>query len=104
EFLRCYAFRYGGGKDEGIHGHPLYGKGLRAYGAPLVVNSRWLSEGEHINPVHPNYRPGGWARDRAHSLLFHDELFECIATSHQVELLRGSFERVLELATQRLFH
>lgn len=43
EFQRCYAHRFGGPNDEVITGHPLHGKGLQAYRAHEVANSRWLA-------------------------------------------------------------
>ena len=104
EFLDCYALKYGGANDEVIHGHPLYGKGLQPYGAHLIANSRWLAEEQQINAVHDYYRTETWTCYRHYLLLFHDELFECIAKNHQVEILHASFEQAVQIATYRLFH
>ena len=95
--------KFGGANDEVIHGHPLSGTGLQPYGAHLVANSRWLAEEQRINAVHPFHRPEAWSRYQHYLLLFHDELFECIATSHQVEIVHGTFEQVVQMAAHRLF-
>jgi hypothetical protein len=103
EIVGCYAFQFGGPNDEVFHGHPLDGKGLGGYGVYEVANSHWLAELERINSVHLLYNPANWGRDKHFMFLFHDEMFECIATGFKVEVLYGTFERVMEIATKRLF-
>ena len=102
-FTGYYDLRFGGPNDEVFEGHPLYGKGLEAYGAHLIANSRWLAELEQINAVHSNYSPAVWKDRRHYLLLFHDEMFECIAEGHAIEVFRKSFADVLAIATARLF-
>jgi hypothetical protein len=103
EFVGCYAFKFGGPNDEVFHGHPLSGKGLGGYRAYLIANSQWLAELERINSVHDAYDPSYWRELKHYMLLFHDEMFECIAASHKIELHKGTFEQVLEIASKRLF-
>lgn len=65
EFNRCISAKLGAPNDEVFEGRPLNGKGLEAYGAQRVINSRWLKEVEKINSVHHMYRPESW-RDLHH--------------------------------------
>jgi hypothetical protein len=102
EFVGCSASKFGGPNNEVIHGHPLSGKGLEAYGAHLIANSRWLAEQEQINSVHDYYSPAKWRDLRHYMLLFHDEMFECLATAHRIEVFQDSFPNVLALATRRV--
>ena len=82
----CVSAKLGDPNDEVFSGHPLQGKGLEAYAAQRVVNSRWLKEIETINSVHPQYRPAMW-RDLQHFIFwFHDSTFECLARSFKVEV------------------
>ncbi len=102
EFERCESARLGAPNDEVFAGHPLYGKGLEAYGAQRVVNSQWLKEIEKINSVHPMYRPDTW-RDLHHFIFwFHDSTFECIARSYKVETYRTSMKALLNVMMERL--
>jgi hypothetical protein len=103
EFVQCEAFKFGGPNDEVFHGHPLHGKGLEGYRAHMIANSRWLAELETTNSVHRMYDPAKWKELKHYMLLFHDEMFECIATSHRIEIFRESFEHVLEIAKKRIF-
>jgi len=105
EFIRCYDFKFGGPNDEVMEGHPLHGKGLGSYDAHLIANSHWLAELEQINSVHIFYNPSAWKGPKLkhYMLLFHDEMFECIAEDHKIEVFQGTFELVFEVATRRLF-
>ena len=102
EFEHCTSARLGAPNDEVFAGHPLYGKGLEAYGAQRVVNSRWLKEIEKVNSVHSGYRPDSW-RDLTHFIFwFHDSTFECIARSYTVETHRASMKALLNVMLERL--
>ena len=83
EFERCYSHRFGGPNDEVLEGHPLYGRGLDAYRAHEVINSRWLAAEQAINSVHHWYRPEAWTTRKHYLLAFHDECFECLAEGTQ---------------------
>jgi hypothetical protein len=85
EFNCFISAKLGASNDEVFEGHLLNGKGLEAYGAQRVVNSRWLKEVEKVNSVHRMYRPESW-RDLHHFIFwFHDSTFECLAQSYKVE-------------------
>lgn len=102
EFELCISARLGDPNDEVFEGHSLSGRGLEAYGAQRVVNSRWLRELEAINSVHRMYRPESW-RDFTHFIFwFHDSTFECVARSYKVETHRTSMRDLLALMVERL--
>jgi hypothetical protein len=102
EFLACYDLKFGGPNDEVFHGHPLYGKGLELYDAHIVENSKWLAEAEQTNKVHTAYDPDHWGRFKHYLLMFHDERFECLAKSFYIEVYSCSFDKVLEVAMDRI--
>jgi hypothetical protein len=103
EFHRVHSVKLGGPNDEAIKGHPLNGKGLCAYAAHKVVNSRWIAEAERVNSVHPHHR-GGWHERLNHYVFcFHDETFECLAEGFTTTHYVGSPRAVLsELVDQLL--
>lgn len=102
EFERCISARLGAPNDEVFTGHPLNGKGLEAYRAQRVVNSRWLTEIEKINSVHDRYRPDSW-RDLNHFIFwFHDSTFECIARSYKVETYQVSMKDLLKVMIEKV--
>jgi hypothetical protein len=102
EFESCASAKIGSPNDEVFSGHPLEGKGLEAYAAQRVVNSRWLKEIERINSVHPMHRPSLW-RDLQHFIFwFHDSTFECLAKSFTVEVHRVRMRDLLHQMVDRL--
>ena len=102
EFDFCLSAKLGSPNDEVFEGHRLAGRGLEAYGAQRVVNSRWLKELETINSVHHLYRPQTW-REQTHFIFwFHDSTFECVARSFKVETHRTSMRALLRLMVERL--
>lgn len=102
EFNRCISAKLGSPNDEAFAGHPLAGKGLEAYSAQLVKNSRWLAELQKINSVHRGYRPDAWQQRNHYVFWFHDTTFECIAEDLEVELHDCSMPELLSKACQRL--
>ena len=102
EFDCCVSAKLGDPNDEVFEGHPLSGKGLEAYGAQRVVNSRWLKEIETINSVHRMYNPEMWCGLTHFIFWFHDNMFECIARSYKVETHRISMKELLVRMVNRL--
>jgi hypothetical protein len=100
--FRGATVKLGSPNDEVLHGHPLYGKGLVAYGAHYVMNSRWLRELEEINKVHSRYDPAHWKELKHYLFAFHDETFECLARGHEVQIHRTSMKDLVALAAQRM--
>jgi hypothetical protein len=104
EFHRVHAVKLGGPNDEAIAGHPLSGRGLRAYCAHRVVNSEWITAQERINSVHHLHR-GGWHERLNHYVFcFHDETFECLAEGYTAERHLGSPRAVLADLVERMLH
>jgi hypothetical protein len=101
EFHRCYGHRFGGPNDEVWRGHPLYGKGLDFYGAHVVANSQWIAVERATNKVHPHFRADRWDRLQHFLLLFHDQIFECLAEGYAIEETVASMGDVLETLTRR---
>jgi hypothetical protein len=102
EFHHVHSVKLGGPNDEAIEGHPLHGKGLRAYAAHQVANSHWITQAERVNSVHPQHR-GGWHERLKHYVFcFHDETFECLAEGLTTERYVGSPRAVLSELVGRL--
>jgi hypothetical protein len=103
QFERVASTRFGDPNDEVLNGHRLYGRGQEGYRAQIVRNSRWKSELESVNRVHPRYDPQVW-KDLSHYVFwFHDSTFECVAGSFGVERHRETFRALLVRAIERLY-
>jgi hypothetical protein len=102
EFERCRSAKLGGPNDEVFSGHPLAGRGLDAYTAQRVINSRWLKELETINSVHPRYSSDMWRDLRHYIFWFHDTTFECLAKSFTVDVHRIRMSDLLHQMVERL--
>lgn len=102
ELKRCYATKMGAPNDEVFHGHPLHGKGMEAYKAQEVINSRWLTEIEAINSVHSCYDPNHWKDLHHYVFWFHDSSFECITESLEVETFNKTIPEILTELCSRL--
>lgn len=102
EFKHCISAKLGSPNDEVFAGHPLAGRGLKAYSAQLVKSSRWLAELQKINSVHRYYRPDEWQQRKHYVFWFHDTTFECVAESFEVELHECSMPELLRKACRRL--
>jgi hypothetical protein len=102
EFSRCTSAKLGSPNDEVLSGHPLEGRGLDAYKAQEVINSKWIKEIQTINSVHSQYRPERWKSVRHFVFWFHDSTFECLAESFAIELHNKSMPELLQYACSRL--
>ena len=101
-----HTFRFGIANDEVFSGLPLWEKGLEFYAAHIIENSSWISELKDIRNVRHNYHyhsDDKWKLQKHFVLLFHDEIFEAIATDYKVEILNTTFRqlavKVAELMT-----
>ncbi|MAT13816.1 MAG: hypothetical protein CMJ46_00935 [Planctomyces sp.] len=104
EFDLCVGSKLGDPNDEVFHGHPLHGRGMRAYTAQEVINSRWIDETDRINSVHSQYSPESWKKLRHYVFWFHDSTFECLAMSFKAQLRNESMPEVLQYLSDRLIH
>jgi hypothetical protein len=91
EFRLVASIRMGTPNDEAIEGHPLHGRGLRAYSAHEVHNSEWLEEHIQVNSVHPRHSDEAWRSKHHYLLAFHDEMVECLAGEIRVRTTREPF-------------
>lgn len=94
-FVQPLKHMFGWPNDEAINGHPLYKKGLKAYGAFHVLNSPWAKQLEEMNSVHPGHGAGAYLKMPHYILTFHDSTLECIARSFEVQLV-DSMQAVTE--------
>jgi hypothetical protein len=101
-FERPVAHRLGCPNDEAIEGHPLHGHGLRAFGAHLIANSKWIAEMMRINSVHSQFDTAHWADRRHYLLAFKEDVFECIARGHTVSRLDLTMDEALQTAFRTL--
>ncbi len=102
QFHRCMSSKLGDPNEEVFHGHPLNGKGLESYTAQIVQNSKWIKELEAINKVHSQYNQELWRSLNHYVLWFHDDTFECVAKSYEVEVFQKSMDEVFGEAAKRI--
>lgn len=102
EFHRCISAKLGDPNEEIFHGHRLHGSGLEPYSAQIVRNSKWIQELEGINKVHSQYDPELWRSLNHYIFWFHDDTFECVAKSYEVEVFQKSLADVLGEAARRI--
>lgn len=102
EFDGCYWSTFGYPNDEALEGHPLWGRGLSAYGIFEVHNSHWVRRMTEQNRVaFPNTKDSE-ARHLIFS--FHDNTFECLCrgiksasiSSEPLVQLTSSFAEICE--------
>ena len=103
QFESCYCHRFGGGNDEALNGHPLYGIGLELYSAHIIENSSWINEFIKMNSMHPRFKKEYWNGYKHYLFTFHDGIFEYVAKSYSMNMYKGNMEQVVSLATQMLF-
>lgn len=88
--------RVGAPNNEVLTAHALHST-LSLGSAHIVRNSPWLSELRRMNADHPCYDPEHWDTVQHFVLLFHDAMFECVATGYSVDLRPEPIERVLPM-------
>lgn len=102
EVERCHVTCFGYPNDEALPGHPLYTRGLSAYGVFAVRNSRWVRALTERNRVAFPSTPDS---NQTHFIIsFHDSCFECIADSLKVTLTTRPYAEVFASITQRALH
>ena|SRR5687768_7044422 len=102
EFTQPRTHLFGSPNDEALHGHPLYERGLRQYGAYEVRHSSSVRELERLNRVHSGHAPERFARLRHYIFTFHDSTFECVAEGLQATEYRGAMRDVLAEMQRRM--
>jgi hypothetical protein len=102
-FKGCVSCKFGDPNDEAIEGHPLYGRGIDAGGAYIIMNSPWLEELKKINSVHPQFDNQSWSEKRHYLLFFKDNAFECIAKDATSHIKDGPLPDVINAEVGVLF-
>jgi hypothetical protein len=102
QFHSCISAKLGTPNEDVLHSHPLFEKGLKPYTAQIIRNSKWREELESINQAHSDYNSEFWRSLNHYVFWFHDETFECIAKSYEVELFQKSIEEVFGEAAKRI--
>ena len=93
--LSAEVHRFGYPNDEALDGHPLFALGLEFYAAAEVINSKWPSELERQNRVHPGHSPDYFASLRHLVFTFHDSTFECLCRRFDWSTFEGSDDELL---------
>jgi len=97
----CSTTKFGYPNDEALSGHPLYQKGLRAYGVFEVLNSNWIRLKTEQNRVAFPNTPE--STQRHFIFTFHDSTFECIAHGLRATLNTKPYAEIFEEVRQRVF-
>ena len=85
EFNQFVSYKFGMPNNETIQGHPYYQLGLKPYSFYQLKGSDWLEELAQIDSVHPYSKAEKWKELKHYILTFHDNMFECIAMSFEIE-------------------
>jgi hypothetical protein len=102
ELERCCVTKFGYPNDEALAGHPLYKRGLQAYGVFEVLGSSWIQQMTEQNRV--NFPNTSDSEQRHFIFTFHDSTFECVADSLQATLSIEPYEQISRQISQRVFH
>jgi hypothetical protein len=101
-FNQCISAKFGSLNEEVLSGHPLFGKGLDSSSVQIIRNSRWLDEVERVNKAHPQYNPSKWRTLNHYIFWFHDETYECLASSFDVEIIAKRMQDAIKEVAERL--
>lgn len=94
--------RFGIANEDVFGGLPIANKGMEWYSAHIIHNSTWLEELKVIHSVHPYYNEEHWKDKKHYMLLFHDEMFEAVATDYKIETFRTTFEILATEVAKRM--
>lgn len=97
-----YTFRFGIANEEVFNGLPLWRKGLEECEAHIIENSTWIDELKKIHIVHRFYNEDRWKEVKHFTLLFHDEMFEVIATNYKIETYKTTFAALAAEVAKRM--
>jgi hypothetical protein len=84
QFKPCLNFRMGTPGSETIYGHPYYESGITTGGFYELKDSDWINQLMKIDQVHPYFNLSKWKKYKHYILVFHDSLFECIASDFEI--------------------
>ena len=94
----CSITKFGYPNDEALPGHPLYKRGLNAYGVFEVKNSVWIKQMTEQNRVaFPMTKD---STSRHFIFTFHDSAFECVTDELSATLNGPSLEHIFNQLTK----
>jgi hypothetical protein len=96
-----YAHMFGPPNDEGLEGHPLYGRGLDYHNCFEVRESSWIRSFERMNRVHMWHDSARFARYKHFIITFQDSTFECVADRYGVSIQAGDPAEIVRHANMR---
>jgi hypothetical protein len=100
KFVGASLTKFGSPNDEGLGGHPLFGRGLQFYSAGEVINSRWNAEVERQERIS---FPSARSRNRRHFIFaMKENTFECLAQSFEVSRSDGPLSAILDRIVKSL--
>lgn len=100
-FTGCLATKFGGPADDQLEGHPLSSRGLGGYRAHMIHNSTWIAEERQISTAGNDRIPDRLHHIRHYFFVFHDEMFEALATDVRVDQVVGTLSERLHIALNR---
>jgi hypothetical protein len=101
EIDQCSQTKFGYPNDEALPGHPLYERGLCAYGVYEVRNSSWVRLMTKQNRVAFPNTPD--STQRHFIFTFHDNTFECVARGLRASLSARPYAEIFEEVRKRVF-
>lgn len=84
-FNGCIKYTFGSPGNETIEGHPYSRLGMSSYSFYELRNSDLIKSLQEIDNIHPNANHGKWKSYKHYILTFHDNMFECVAKSFEVQ-------------------
>jgi hypothetical protein len=101
EFEKCNLRKFGYPYNEALPSHPLYEKGLHAYGIYRVINSEWIKQITEQNRVS---LPGTPESTANHFIFtFRNSTFECIAAGFKATVSSDPYEKIFAEITRKVF-
>lgn len=102
EFKGCSSTKFGYPNDEALGGHPLYKRGLKAYGVFEVLGSSWIRQMTEQNRICFPHTVD--SKERHFIFTFHDSTFECIADSYVATLSIEPYQQIFKKIAERVLN
>ncbi len=102
EIRRCSITQFGYPNDEALPGHPLYSRGLSAYGIFEVRNSLWVRQITERNRVSFPNAPD--SKKKHYIICFHDSSFECIADALKITVTDRPYAEIFASLSASSIH
>lgn len=101
-FSKYAQFKFGNPNDETISGHELSKYGLQPYTIQEVEESKWITELQNINSVHPYHNDSLFEKYKHFIFFFHDSCFEIVCEEFETMVnnkptLKEEIQRISKL-------